>query len=285
MPGTLSEQDVDRYQRDGYLSPLRVMSAERAAGFKDQYDAFRAREGAVAEPYLRTKPHLVLPWLYDLVSDPAVLAPVQSILGANLLVWSTSFFAKHAGDPGYVSWHQDANYWGLEPFDIATAWIAFTPSRRSNGCMRVIPGTQNGEALSHRDTYAEHNFLSRGQEIAVEIDEASAADITLEPGEMSVHHVGIVHGSDPNTSAIPRIGFAIRYIATHVRQTGGRTTATLASGVDEYGHFDHEPRPGSEFDAAARAYREESLARVQSVIYAGAEDTGGKPRIGVSPAE
>lgn len=271
MTATLSAQDVERYHQDGYLAPLSATSADRAAGLLARYDALKARGETDGDAVLRSKPHLVLPWLYDLIRDPAVTGPVSAILGPNLLAWGSSFFAKPAGDPGFVSWHQDANYWGLEPHEVLTAWIAFSPSRRENGCMRVVPGSQ-GQALDHRDTFAKDNLLTRGQEIAVEVDEGQAADITLEPGEMSLHHVGIVHGSDPNTSDVPRIGFAIRYIASHVRQTGGRTTATLALGEDTHGHFDAEPRPRSEYDPAALVFRQAALARQHAVLFAGAEN-------------
>jgi ectoine hydroxylase-related dioxygenase (phytanoyl-CoA dioxygenase family) len=271
MPGTLTQDQIDRYRQDGYVTPVPAISAERAGALKSRYDTLRALGETEATATLRSKPHLVLPWLYDLVLDPAVTEPVSAILGPNLLAWGSSFFAKPAGDPGYVTWHQDANYWGLEPHEVLTAWIAFSPSRRENGCMRMIPGSQDAGALDHRDTFAKDNLLTRGQEVAVKVDEARAVDIILEPGEMSLHHVGIVHGSEANISAIPRIGFAIRYIASHVRQIGGRTTATLARGVDEHGHFDPEPRPGADYDADGLAFRANALARQHAVLYAGAE--------------
>jgi len=271
MPRPLTQNQIDRYRQDGYVTPVLAISAERAGALKSRYDALRALDEPEAIATLRSKPHLVLPWLYDLVLDPAVTEPVSAILGPNLLAWGSSFFAKPAGDPGYVSWHQDANYWGLEPHEVLTAWIAFSPSRRENGCMRMIPGSQDAGALDHRDTFAKDNLLTRGQEVAVKVDEALAVDIILEPGEMSLHHVGIVHGSEANISAIPRIGFAIRYIASHVRQIGGRTTATLARGVDEHGHFDPEPRPGADYDADGLAFRANALARQHAVLYAGAE--------------
>ncbi len=280
MPGTLTQDQIDRYRQDGYVTPVSAISAERAGALKSRYDALRALGETEATATLRSKPHLVLPWLYDLVLDPAVTEPVSAILGPNLLAWGSSFFAKPAGDPGYVTWHQDANYWGLEPHEVLTAWIAFSPSRRENGCMRMIPGSQDAGALDHRDTFAKDNLLTRGQEVAVKVDEARAVDIILEPGEMSLHHVGIVHGSEANISAIPRIGFAIRYIASHVRQIGGRTTATLARGVDEHGHFDPEPRPGADYDADGLAFRANALARQHAVLYAGAEKRPGHLRFG-----
>ena len=272
-PGPLTADEVERYHKDGYLSPVRAITIKRAADLLAHYESFKARGEAAAGEVLRSKPHLVFPWLYDLVRDPSVTGPVSAILGPNLLAWGSSFFAKPAGDPGFVSWHQDANYWGLEPYEILTAWIAFSPSRQENGCMRMVPGSQ-AKALEHRDTFAKNNLLTRGQEIAVDVDENRAVNITLEPGEMSLHHVGIVHGSDPNTSDTPRIGFAIRYIASHVRQTGGRTTATLARGKDTHSHFDLEPRPQAEYDDDAIVFRQTALARQHAVLFAGVEDPG-----------
>ncbi len=267
----LDDNQVATYRRDGYLSPLPVIGADRAGELHERYRQFRTARPDVADAVFRSKPHLVFPWLHDLVTDPAITRPVTALLGPDVLAWGSSFFAKQAASSGYVSWHQDANYWGLEPYEVLTAWIAFTPSTAANGCMRVIPASHSGTALPHCDTFAADNLLSRGQEIAVEVDESEAVDIVLAPGEMSLHHVGIVHGSEPNVSPGPRIGFAIRYISTRVRQHGARTTATLAAGTDRYRHFDPEPRPAGDYDAAGRAFRDAALARQRSVLLAGTE--------------
>src|SRR5262249_22869939 len=113
---------------------------------------------------------------------------VEDVLGPKLLVWSTSFFIKEARDPAYVSWHQDATYWGLSEPDVLTAWVAFTEATVENGAMRMVPGS-HAEQLAHRDTFAPHNLLSRGQEIAVEVDDARGGDVLLRPGEMALRHV------------------------------------------------------------------------------------------------
>src|SRR4029077_19544658 len=104
-------------------------------------------------------------------------------------------------------WHQDSTYWGLSTPDVVTAWVAFTPSTVESGCMRVIPGSHLVDQLPHRDTFARHNLLSRGQEVAVEVDETKAQDVVLQPGEMSIHHVRLVHGSNVNRSSHRRIGY------------------------------------------------------------------------------
>ena len=270
MNASLTTDQVAAYRRNGYLSPLPAIGPDRAADLHERYRRFRESRPDAADAVFRSKPHLVFPWLHDLVCDPAVTRPVTALLGPDVLAWGSSFFAKQAASAGYVSWHQDANYWGLEPYEVLTAWIALTPSTTANGCMRVVPASHSGAGLPHRDTFAADNLLSRGQEIAVEVDESRAHDIVLAPGEMSLHHVGIVHGSEPNASPVPRIGFAVRYISTRVRQHGARTTATLAAGTDRFGHFDPEPRPSADYDAPGRAFRDAALARQRSVLLAGA---------------
>ena len=265
----LTTTDIGAYNEEGYLTPIDVMSSQEAEKFCVNYYRVQKENDTDLTLILRSKPHLVFPWLFNLVKNPAVTGPVSSILGPNLLAWGTSFFAKPANEPSFVSWHQDANYWGLEPHDVLTAWIAFTPSLRENGCMRIIPGSHLKGSLEHKDTFSKDNLLTRGQEISVEVDEKEAKDIILSPGQMSLHHVSIVHGSDPNISSIDRVGFAIRYISTHVKQNGGRTSATLAKGTDEYNHFDLEPYPESELAIKSKNYREKALKRQHEILYRG----------------
>ena len=266
----LTKAGIKTYNEKGYLTPIDAISSQEAEKFRANYYRVQKQYDMDVNPILRSKPHLVFPWLYDLVKSPAITGPVSSILGPNLLAWGTSFFAKPANEPGFVSWHQDANYWGLEPHDVLTAWIAFTPSLRENGCMRIVPGSHLKGSLEHKDTFSEDNLLTRGQEISVHVNEKDATDIILSPGQMSLHHVSIVHGSDPNTSSIDRIGFAIRYISTNVKQNGGRTSATMARGTDEYKHFDLEPYPEKELDVNSINYREDALKRQHEILYKGA---------------
>ena len=95
---------------------------------------------------------------------------------------------------------------------MVTAWVALSPSTPESGCMRVVPGTHKREVVPHQDTFGAQNMLSRGQEIAVEVDEDHAVDLVLQPGQMSLHHVKIFHGSRQNRAKDRRLGFAIRYL-------------------------------------------------------------------------
>ena len=265
----LSPGAVTRYRRDGFYFPVRVLSPEEAAGYRARLEAVERARGGPLGGELRHKGHLLFSWLDELIRHPRILDAVEDLLGPNLLCWSSSFFIKEARDPAFVSWHQDSTYWGLSEPDVVTAWVAFSESSLESGAMRMVPGT-HAEQVAHRDTFAPHNLLSRGQEIAVEVDEARAVDVVLRPGEMSLHHVRMFHGSPPNRSADRRIGYAIRYIPTRVRQVGGTgDSATLVRGVDEYGHFDPEEPPTADLDLAARAHHAAIMKRQGELLYRG----------------
>jgi len=270
---SLSVAALARYGRDGYLCPVPVLSADEARQYRLRLERAERDLGGPLRGVYRIKPHLLFTWLADLVRQPAILDAVEDVLGPDLLCWNTSFFTKEARSPGFVSWHQDATYWGLSEPDVLTAWVAFTDSTPANGNMRMIPGSHR-TPVRHVDTFHPDNLLSRGQEIAVEVDENQAADIVLRAGEMSLHHVLIVHGSGANPSADRRIGFAIRYIPTRIRQTGGpRDSATLVRGTDAFGHFELEPRPDADLDPAMLALHAEISDRQARILYRGTTRT------------
>ncbi len=251
---SLSEAAVRQYRELGFYAPVPVLSRDEASALRRRLEAFEAG-GSGVQGAVRHKPHLLFTWLNDLIRHPRILDAVEDVIGPDILCWGTSFFIKEQRNPSYVSWHQDSTYWGLEPPDIITAWVAFTASTAANGAMRVIPGTHKLDQVAHRDTFAADNLLSRGQEITVDVDERQAVMLELAAGEMSLHHVRLIHGSDPNPSDDRRIGFAIRYIPTYVRQVAGsHDSATLVRGADRYHHFEHERRPDADMSESALAY-------------------------------
>jgi len=269
MGKRLSPSAIEHYERDGYYCPVRVLSPEEARQYRERLERVERDLGGPLRGIYRIKPHLLFAWLADLVRHPAILDAVEDVLGPNLLAWSTSFFIKEARDSAYVSWHQDATYWGLSAPDVLTAWVAFTDATVENGAMRMVPGSHD-EQLAHRDTFAPNNLLSRGQEIAVEVDEARGVDILLRAGEMSLHHVRMVHGSPANRSDDRRVGFAIRYIPTYVRQIAGDgDSAMLVRGVDEHHHFAPEYPPASDLAPEARAHHAAVVAQSSKILYRG----------------
>jgi non-heme Fe2+,alpha-ketoglutarate-dependent halogenase len=263
----LSAADVARYAQDGYVFPYPVLGADEVADLRGRIEAFEGTLGCKLPKELRHKPHLYSKTIDDVIRRPEILDRVESLLGPDIFCWESVLFIKEPRDPAFISWHQDVAYWGLEPYEVLTAWVALSPSTRASGCMRVLPGSHLGEIVPHKDTFAPNNMLSRGQEMQVEVDEAKTVDIVLQPGEMSLHHVKIAHGSDPNTADHRRIGLAIRYIPGHVRQVIGKDdTATLVRGTDRFGHFEPEPRATADFSAEGLANQKRLRERRMAVL-------------------
>jgi non-haem Fe2+, alpha-ketoglutarate-dependent halogenase len=269
MPKVLSNEAIATYKREGYYFPIPVLSPTDVARYRGCLEDHEASTGAPLQGNLRHKSHLLFTWVDELVHHPKILDAAEDVLGPNLLCWTTNFFIKEPHSPGFVSWHQDAFYWGLSKDDVMTAWVALSSANLESGCMKFVPGSQTQEHLQHVDTFHKDNLLSRGQEIAVVVDEEHTVDCILNPGEMSLHHVKLVHGSEPNRSDGRRIGLAIRYIPTDLRQLKVRDSATLVRGVDNYGHFDHEPRPKRDLDDGARAAHTDAINRQVKALYAG----------------
>lgn len=269
MPKILSDRSIERYVDQGFCAPLCAFTEDVAVQYRRLLEKHEAESGGPLQGNLRVKTHLLFTWVDRIVHHDRILDAVEDVLGPDILCWTTNFFIKEPHSPGFVSWHQDAAYWGLDPDDVVTAWVALSTSDMVSGCMKVIPGTHRQAHMPHVDTFHENNLLTRGQEIAVTVDEDQAVAIPLRPGEFSLHHIKLVHGSAPNRSDDRRIGLAIRYLPTHVRQTRHRDSAMLVRGVDRFGHFDLEPRPRRDLDEAARSAHAEAVKRKVAVMYEG----------------
>ena len=186
MPKLLSQAQIERFHEEGFLAPIRVMPEPEALDYRRRLEHFESSTGGPLAGDLRHKSHLLFTWLSDLIRHHRILDAVEDLYGPDLLCWSSRFFIKEEESPAFVSWHQDSTYWGLSRPDVVTAWVAFTPADESNGAMQVIPGSHLLDQIPHRDTFARHNLLTRGQEVAVEVDERQAVRLDLRPGEMSL---------------------------------------------------------------------------------------------------
>jgi ectoine hydroxylase-related dioxygenase (phytanoyl-CoA dioxygenase family) len=259
---TLTPAQLEDYARDGVLHPLPALGNGEVARYRRGAEEL-ARWFEGEKPAFSSQPHLFHRWAYDLAMHPRVLDAVAAILGEDILIHSTSLFFKRAQTADFVSWHQDGFYWNLDEPRLVSAWIALTDSAPDNGCLRVVPGS-HARRIEHRSApMREHELLASGLEIAVEVRDSDARDIVLAEGQMSFHHVLIVHGSRANLSRRPRIGFAVRYVAAHVRQELPHHEVLLARGRD-YGHYRVvEGPPEGDQDAFTRqaAFNRERVMR------------------------
>ena len=269
MPNVLSQSEVEAYRDRGFHFPVDALSASEVADFRGQLEDYEARSGGPIKGEMRHRSHVLFTWINQMVRHPKILDAIEDLLGPNILCWNTSFFIKEARDPGFVSWHQDATYWGLSSSDVATAWIAMSPANKVSGCMKFIAGTHR-EQVKHADTFDANNLLTRGQEIAVEVDESKTVHAELKPGQASLHHVLLFHGSEPNLSDDRRIGLAVRYIPTHLKHAvGQRDWATLVRGKDDYHHFEPEHVPSRDLEPEALAFHKMVSEEQVRVLYRG----------------
>ncbi len=272
MPKLLSEDAIAHYRHAGYFFPVPILCAEEVAGFRRRLEAFEAQQGQPIQGGHRNKSHLLFKWLDDLMRHRRILDAIEDLIGPDILCWNTIFWVKEARSPNYVSWHQDLNYWGLDAPDLITAWLAFSPATVASGCMHVLPGSHTEKPLPHDDTFHQDNMLTRGQEIAVEVDESKTVAMALEPGEMSVHNAGIAHASGPNTSDDRRIGISLHYMPTRSRQVvGAWDSAALVRGADRYRHFEPTPVPTCDMDPVSVAFHGKAIAALHDILYQGAE--------------
>ena len=257
MSYALTADQVDRYQRDGFLFPLDVFDSNRVVNIVAALDEARtvAREKGLESEIaqlLRANTHYILPFVSEVARAPQLLDRVESILGPNIMLWSAEFFIKGAHTDKIVSWHQDLTYWGLgETNEEMTAWLALSDVNVESGCMRFVPGSHHQQIVPHRDTFDAANLLSRGQEVAVDVAEDDAVDVILDPGQVSFHHGRMFHSSGPNRSAWDRIGLVFRFITPEVKQlVAKRDYAMMVRGVDEGKNWIHVAAPTRLFDPA-----------------------------------
>ena len=270
---------ADVYDRDGFVFPINAISAEEAQAARADLEAAEAELADEPEKLglLRSYPDRLLPSFDALIRNENLIAHASQILGPDLMVWSAGMFMKAANSSNIVTWHQDLTYWGLDDVEETTCWVALSPSTVASGCMRFVPGSHKHKLVEHIDTFDENNLLTRGQKVAVDVDESQAVNVELQPGQASMHHGHLFHASGPNTTNDRRLGSAIRFIKPSMKQrSGDRTLVALVSGEDRYGHFTVAGPPRGRL-----AEEDFELCRYDSaikrrVLYEGAETSEGQ---------
>lgn len=250
------------FRRDGVLCPVDVMPEAEALALRRRVEALEAQSHGRLSGLVRVKPHLLIPFLWDLVHDPRIVDRVSSLLGPDLYCMGSSMIDKPAQSDGYVAWHQDATFWGLSESEGATAWLALSEASKSSGCMEALPGTHTRQ-LQHLDTGDARNMLGAREAVHHEIDAASARALELRPGQMSLHHPLVLHGSGRNDSADRRLGFVIRYVPAHIQQPGGTVTLVRGRNLAE---MPLEIPPESEMHPDALARHADIIRRAGGVI-------------------
>ena len=268
----LSNRAIEQYRNDGFYFPVRILDEVEAAGYRSRMEIFEAAQGGPIGGAFRNKSYLLFKWVDELMRNSEILDAVENLIGPDILCWNTLFWVKEARSEAFVTWHQDLRYWGLDTDELITVWLALSPATKLSGCMRVLPGSHRGELMPHKDEYHDDNMLTRGQEIAVEVDEAKAVSMPLQPGEASLHNGRLAHASEPNRSDDRRVGLSLHYMPTRTKQVvGDWDSAALVRGEDRFGHFALSPRPSRDFDPKAVKFHEKAATAVREVLFKDAE--------------
>lgn len=212
MRRPLDPREVEEFRSRGVVFPILVLTDDEIRHYRSAFEEVELLNGGTLKRL--DAAHLFFPWAYRLATSDAVADAAESLLGPDVLIDGTLILCKYPDDPSYVSWHQDSVYSGWHLSPSASAWIALSPSNRRSGCMRVIAGSHEHGLLAHEEIRDEDNLLRRGERVGVEVDERDAIELELRPGEMSLHHCNIIHGSNPNRSDEKRIGFIIRFVTS-----------------------------------------------------------------------
>jgi ectoine hydroxylase-related dioxygenase (phytanoyl-CoA dioxygenase family) len=270
----LSSNQLKQYEDDGFVSPINIFSKEKANEIRNEIELIEKEIPGELYNSGRYNAHLISPLLDEVTHHPKILDAVQSLIGEDILVCGTTLFIKNPHEKGFVSYHQDAKYIGLEPHNWVTAWIAITDSNEHNGCMRMWSGSHKDNLKDHDQMFNEGNLLTRGQTVN-NVPREETTPLILEAGQMSLHHPTVVHGSDLNKSNDRRIGFVIQsYIGTNVKQVIGKNSVQLARGVDNYNFHEKIKRTKLLMNEKDLELKEKENDNLQEIFYKGAPKKG-----------
>ena len=270
----LSPNQLKQYKDKGFVSPIDIFSKDRANKIRKEIELIEEKIPRELNKSGRYNAHLISPLLDEVTHDFKILNAVQSLIGENILVCGTTLFIKNPNEKGFVSYHQDAKYIGLKPYNWVTAWVAITDSNEHNGCMRMWSGSHKNSLKDHDQMFNEGNLLTRGQTVN-NVPKDETTPLILKAGQMSLHHPTVVHGSDLNKSNDRRIGFVIQsYIGTDVKQVLGKNSVQLARGFDEFNYHKIIDRPKSLMDKSDLKLKKQENDNLKEIFYAGSHQKG-----------
>jgi len=270
----LSSNQLKQYKDEGFVSPINVFSKEKAKEIRDEIELIEKEIPEELEKSGRYNAHLISPLLDEVTHDPKILDAVQSLIGEDILVCGTTLFIKNPNEKGFVSYHQDAKYIGLEPHNWVTAWVAITDSNEHNGCMRMWSGSHKDSLKEHDQKFNQGNLLTRGQTVQ-NVPKEKITPLVLTAGQMSLHHPTTVHGSDINKSDDRRIGFVIQsYIGANVKQVLGKNSVQIARGKDDFNFHQKIRRNKSLMDKDDLELKKQENDYLQEIFYNGSSKKG-----------
>lgn len=243
-PQKLTSDQIEHFNREGYVRPIRVYSSAEISEIRTYFDdLLKQVVAAGGDSYSISTAHMSYGRVYDILTNPVIVSYVRDLLGEDVVAWGSHFFCKMPDDGRTVAWHQDASYWPLTPSKAVTVWLAIDDANVENACMRFVAGSHHFGHLTYRESSPdEHNVLD--QTIEDITPYGTAVDDELAAGEMSMHSDLLLHGSEANNSDRRRCGLTLRYCSADVRaHLGWNAKGVIVSGTDASGHWGNPPRP------------------------------------------
>ena len=270
----LSAQQIKYYNEKGYIAPIDVLSNQEASEIRKEIEIIEKKWPDALEGPGRNYVHLISPVFNKLCLNKKILDAVESIIGKNILICGTTLFIKNPNEKGFVSFHQDAKYIGLEPHNWVTAWIAITDANEENGCMQMWPRSHKKNLIHHTEKFDENNLLTRGQTIE-NVPSEEIESVVLETGQMSLHHPTVIHGSGLNKSNDRRIGFVVQsYIGSNVNQVLGKMFVQKARGKDTYKFHKYSDIPQALMTEENILSWNKANNELSKIFYSGAKKKG-----------
>jgi len=271
---SLTSDQLNQYKEEGFIAPIDVISSDEALKIRKEIENIETNWPKELEGIGRNYVHMISPVFDNVCHNTKILDAVESIIGKNILICGTTLFIKNPNQKGFVSFHQDAKYIGLEPHNWVTAWIAITDANEENGCMKMWSGSHKKNIQKHSQKFNENNLLTRGQTIEnVPIEETTS--VILKAGQMSLHHPTIVHGSGLNKTEDRRIGFVVQsYIGSNVEQILGKMYVQQARGIDEFKYHEHTKRPVELMTQNDIKTRKKANEELSKIFYSGSKQKG-----------
>tara|TARA_A100001015_G_C15034020_1_gene734913 strand:+ start:1513 stop:2313 length:801 start_codon:yes stop_codon:yes gene_type:complete len=235
--------NIKEYNESGFFFPLNALDQNKVDYYLSSvYDCQTSNNNNPKLDCLN-KSYLLFKWANSLIREKSILNHVSKILGPNLFCYSLNIFIKPAKSESFVSPHQDSSYWDLSPPSLLTAWIALTDVEENQGPVCYWSKTHKKGDIPFENINNKNNLLKTGQTSKIDFHNYKKNKVLLKSGQMSMHHLMVVHGSEKNTSNRDRVGVAIRYMSTNVKNTKMKKSAMLVSGADEFNNWFHETEP------------------------------------------
>src|SRR4026209_2751521 len=272
MPKVLTQAQIETFERDGCLSPVRAMRPEPARYDRERFEALEARVPDIKK--MKTKSHLLAPWVLEIAEDPHVLDIFEDLVGPNLRCWRMAWRVQKDDREPFAGWHQESAYGAARP--VILGGLALSECGVAQGCLRGVPGSHKWGILKHAEKDDPKSILAKGQFIVDEFDESKAVDFSLQPGEMVMFDNSLVHSSGTNVGPDRRFLLLVEMVPTWARPARVKQAAMLMRGEDTSGNFGDEPPPDAERGGTAPADRQRIVESRAKLIF---EDSAVAPSV------